>query len=120
MPDSITISLRNLSFFAYHGLYKEEQKTGNEFEINLSVSFPPAGEIIRNLEDSINYAALYEMVRKAMQTTSPLLETIVMELADNIQKAYPVVNKIDISIVKKNPPIEGITGDVAVNFTKIY
>jgi dihydroneopterin aldolase len=36
----ITIELKQLRFLAYHGLYAEERKTGNEFEINLSVSFP--------------------------------------------------------------------------------
>ena len=42
MPGSITIELKGLRFFAYHGLYAEEQKTGNEFEIDLFVTHQPS------------------------------------------------------------------------------
>jgi len=35
----ITLHLEKLQFFAYHGLYEEEKKLGNEFELNISASF---------------------------------------------------------------------------------
>ncbi|MBL7731144.1 MAG: dihydroneopterin aldolase, partial [Chitinophagaceae bacterium] len=35
MPGTITVSLHKLIFRAYHGLYPEERKTGNDFEVNL-------------------------------------------------------------------------------------
>jgi len=37
MGELISIQLKELRFFANHGLYPEEQKIGNEFDINLTV-----------------------------------------------------------------------------------
>jgi dihydroneopterin aldolase len=117
---TITISLTRLRFFAYHGLYAEERKTGNEFEVNLSVSYTPDQKVITELEHSINYVTLHELIKSEMQQHRDLLETFVMELAEKIHDSFPVVKKVEISIDKLHPPIAKFSGNVGVKYTKEY
>ena len=35
----ITIELQNLIFYEHHGIYEEERRVMNSFEVNLSVSY---------------------------------------------------------------------------------
>src|SRR5690242_7494134 len=100
MSNTLTVELKGLRFYAYHGLYAEEKKTGNEFEVNLSVSFEPQGGTITDISDTVNYSKLYTLVRSEMQKPRHLLETFVMELAEMIHLSYPRIRSIDISITK--------------------
>jgi dihydroneopterin aldolase len=120
MDNLITIELKQLRFLAYHGLYATERKTGNEFEINLSVSYQPISGTITGIADTVNYAELYKLLKTEMQKPRHLLETLVMELADIIHVSFPRIKKIEISITKLHVPIAKITGTAGVRFVKEY
>ena len=57
----LTIALEGLQFYAYHGLYPEEQIIGNHFILDIRVSIPEP-EDPGSLNESVNYEVL---------TTSP-------------------------------------------------
>lgn len=120
MSALMTIELRDLHFHAFHGLYPEERKTGNDFRVALDVDYIPSDEIITQIGDTLNYASLYTIVRKAMQTPVDLLETLVMQITDTIHLEFPQAIRIRISIHKLHPPIEQFTGEVGVVYEKIY
>lgn len=67
----MTIELKELRFYAFHGLYGEEKKTGNEFEVSLCVDFDPVETVITNIAVTVNYARLYEIVKRKCK--SPVL-----------------------------------------------
>lgn len=116
----ITIELKQLRFLAYHGLYAEERKTGNEFEINLSVAYQPPSDTITGISDTVNYSGLYELLKTEMQNPRHLLETLVMEVAEVIHLSFPQIKKIEISITKLHVPIAKFTGTAGVRFSKEY
>lgn len=120
MADLLTVELKNLRFFAYHGLYAEEQLTGNEFEVNITVSYTPLSGIITELEETVNYVRLHELTSEAMKKPRPLLETVAMELAAGIHQHFPSVKQVTIAIDKLCPPIVKFTGKVGVRYTKEY
>lgn len=119
MNDTFTISLNHLRFFARHGLYAEEKKIGAEFEVNLSVFFHPA-DVITDLNDTINYAKLYQLLKEEMQKPRELLEAFVMEVSQAIQLSFPSVKKIELSVSKLQAPIAGFTGNVEVKYSKEF
>lgn len=92
---------------------------GNEFEVNLAVSFP-ADKKITSLDDTLNYGELFAMTELKMSAPAALLETIAQELAEEIHERFPQVSTLSISIDKKNPPIPNIRGAAGVSFTKSY
>ena len=120
MQSLLTISLKKLHFFAYHGLYAEERKTGNEFEVNLAVSYLPSPGTITDISDTVNYAHLYELLKAEMQQPRHLLETFLMEATEKIHTTFLQIKKIEISITKLHPPIAKFTGTVGVKYSKEY
>ena len=120
MAGEITIDLKRLRFFAYHGLYKKEKELGGEFEANLSVSFYSSGDEISSLKKTINYEDLFELLKTEMQNPRELLETFVMELTEKIHAQFSLVKKVRISITKLNPPIKLFNGNVTVSYIKEF
>jgi 7,8-dihydroneopterin aldolase/epimerase/oxygenase len=118
MSNLLTIELKQLHFFAFHGLYEEEKKTGNEFEVNLSVDYKPDTVVISEIADTINYAELFDLVKAEMQKPRDLLETLAMEIVELIHSLYPQITKAVISITKLHPPIAAFTGSVGVKYKK--
>jgi dihydroneopterin aldolase len=120
MPGILTIELKQLHFFAHHGLYAEERKTGNEFEVNLIVSYQSTSGTITDISDTVDYVLLYDLLKAEMQKPRHLLETFVMEVTELIHKEFPQIKKVEISITKLHPPIEKFTGTVGVKYSKEY
>lgn len=120
MPGLITIELSKLRYFAYHGLYAEEKKTGNDFEVSLTVSYIPAAMIITGVASTIDYVTLAGIIKAQMNQPEDLLETVAMQIAEKTHLSFPQVKHVEISIMKLNPPIEQFTGQVGVRYRKEY
>ena len=55
--------------------------------------------------DTLNYAALYDLVAREMQQPSKLLEHVAGRIAEAISQAFPQVTSIDLELTKLNPPM---------------
>lgn len=117
MPNILTISLNNVRFRAYHGLYPEERQKGNNFVVNLDVEYEPGPGIITRLEETIDYAVLFEVINDTMQKPVDLLETLVQTIAYAVHEKFPSIKKVSVSVEKLNPPIDEFTGSTAVKYT---
>ena len=113
------IHLHHLSFFCHHGLYEEEKMTGGTFIVNLDLDISNNESVITSINETIDYAAIYEMVKKRMMISVPLLETLAMEIADIIIAASPLINKVSVNIIKLAAPIINFQGQVGVTFSKL-
>jgi len=111
----ITLHLHNLNFFSFHGLYEEEKILGNEYEVNADVMFDEK-KIITGINETINYAKIFEVIKQRMDIPTALLETVAQDLAQQIQAIDPRIKTISISIVKKHPPLSNIQGSVGVSY----
>ena len=116
----VTIILKQLRFFAHHGLYEEERKVSNEFIVDLEVGFESPVPIITKMNETINYIKLYELVKRYMLNTSDLIESLAMKITDDIHHLYPQVKKISISVTKKYPPVINFSRNVAVSYEKEF
>lgn len=116
----LTVSLNNLQFEAYHGVYPEEKILGNSFEVDCSVDIPAPDHIIRHIEETVNYQKLYEIIKSQMEIATPLLETVSMNIGALIHEAFPEVITISVTIRKLRPPINGLKGSTSVTWKKHY
>ncbi len=112
----LSIHLHQLVFHAFHGLYEEEKILGNEFRVDLTVQHHPAVIPIHAINDTINYVALYELVKKRMEVPVLLLETLATSIAQDILLQFVLADTVNISITKLHPPISGFNGQVGVSF----
>jgi dihydroneopterin aldolase len=113
----LTIKLKDLLFRAYHGVYEEERILGGDFIVNVVVDFIPPVMPVQQLEDTLNYEYLFEKVKRRMAIPTPLLETIVMELSEEIIRGFTGVKQVRVAIEKRNPPIPDLSGSVLVSYT---
>lgn len=120
MPEYMRIELTGLRFHAYHGLYPEEKITGGPFEAELIVSYIPPAGTITHLDDTLNYAGLYELLKSEMENPRELLETLAMELVARIHRLYPQVKQVEISLKKLSPPIAAFNGAVGIRYIKEF
>lgn len=116
----LKISLQQLLFRGYHGLYKEEQSTGNQFEVDLEVYFDETSDRIVDLQDTINYGTLYDLVKARMDVPEPLLETLAMDIAQKIKNRYPFIKEINVSVSKLILPLLNFQGKTSVTYSKRY
>jgi dihydroneopterin aldolase len=104
-----TISLEGLEFFAYHGIYEEEQKIGNKYSIDVFITtdLSKAAEEDK-LKLTIDYSEVYEIIRKVMQQKHRLLEHVAHQIIQNSKTQFVDIQSIKVSVSKYNPPIGGI------------
>ena len=102
------IELRGLNFFAYHGVLPEERKQGNTFVVDLSLEANLSRAICTDeLGDTINYASVYEVVRREMDIPSQLLEHVCGRIATALLDEFAAIQRVSVCVVKNNPPLEG-------------
>lgn len=109
-----TITLQNVHFRAYHGLYPQERVEGNDFIINLSAKYYASQAAVIMLEHTIDYGALYAMVQQVMAKPVDLLETVVQQIARLILEQYPQVFEVSVTLEKTRPPIADFNGSALV------
>lgn len=115
-----TIALEGLEFFAYHGYFEEEQKIGNKYGVDLFVdtNFDIAAKD-DDLEGTINYMELFEIVKSEMEISSKLLEHIGQNIVTKIYDKWPKsALKVNVKVRKYNPPIGGICYASSIEITQ--
>ena len=113
------ITLEGMEFFAHHGYYKEEQVIGNKFAVDISVSTDIAGAAEHDeIRETVNYEAMYRIIRKEMNQPTKLLEHIGKRIMDAIFREFPAIYDVEVSISKYNPPVGGICQKATVTLSE--
>ena len=116
----VTIELQHLIFYVHHGIYEEERRVMNSFEVNLSVSYPEVNQVYERISDTISYVNLFKIVQEKMKEPVFLLEKICQGIILNIKHQYPAVSEIRISVFKLQAPIEHFVGKVGVTMQRTF
>ena len=103
---STYIYLRNLRFHALHGVLPQERVTGNDYELTLRIGYPAEEAMLSDaVDETLNYAEVYELVKEEMQTPCNLMERLVRRISDRLFRQFPEIRSIDLWLTKKNPPM---------------
>ena len=100
------IRLEKLRFRAFHGVLPQERLVGGDFVVTVCIGYPWQRAMqTDDVADTLNYAAVYEVVRCEMAVPSQLLEHVAGRMADALLKAFPAVTSIDLWLTKVTPPM---------------
>lgn len=101
------ISLENLRFHARHGAIEQERTVGGDYSVSLRLHVSDArGAVLHDrLEDTVNYAAVYDIVRREMLRPSALLEHVAGRMLQALFDAFPAVCEAEAKVCKLNPPM---------------
>ena len=113
------IRLKNMIFYGYHGVYEFEKEKGTNFEIDLELFTSLAtSSKSDNIEDTINYEDVYELVKKSFGSKSYFL---LEKLADSISKSIfneHNIEKLIIRVRKINAPLDGKLDSVEIELKR--
>jgi dihydroneopterin aldolase len=112
------IYLNDLIFNGFHGVYPAEKKIGNTFKLDVRIQFTPASKTIDKLEQTIDYVQVYALIQKIMAVPTPLLETIVIKIADQILETHPIAESVYVKITKQQLAVPYFEGTTAVDIER--
>lgn len=102
------IKLKNMRFFAYHGVLPQERIVGNEFVVNIKIEVDFVMAISSDdVSDTLNYATVFGLVKNEMQQPSNLLENVAGRIFRSIKNEFPQIKHLEVKLAKLNPPVEG-------------
>jgi dihydroneopterin aldolase len=115
------VELLNMEFYAYHGCFKEEQIIGNRFLVSFSAEtdLTTPGES-DNLDDALNYQALFNMIKAEMEIASHLLESVALRVLKRAERDFPAISWAQVRISKLNPPVGGRVEASSVVMSKTF
>ena len=116
----VVVKLDQLKLHAFHGVYTGEPVVGGDFEVNLEVAYDEGGAGFDNLDDTISYVELLDLVNARMKVPTPLLEKVARLILDDIYLRYPFIKSSRISIIKLQPPIPQFQGRVGISLNRVY
>ena len=95
-------------FYAYHGVGEQETKVGNTFIIDLKIGgdFSKACKSDK-IEDTVNYASVYDKVKIIMNKPCKLLEHLAEKICIQLKHSFKQIEVIEIKLSKINPPLFG-------------
>lgn len=115
------LRLQNLRFFAYHGLYPEEARLGQQFEVDVELygDLSASGRT-DDPADGIDYTVVLGLVEKVVtgdrcQLVEALAERIAAAIAEECGPLELVVR-----VRKPNPPVATQFDGVEVEIRRAY
>lgn len=121
----LDIRLEGLRFYAYHGVLPQERKVGGRYTVDLVLSLPApvddaptcAAVCADDLAGTVNYAEVYDVVRREMDTPSALLEHAAGRILSAVFDAFPLVIGAVVTLRKDTPPMGAACNGCAVTLT---
>lgn len=101
------IHLNSVRLYAYHGVMEQERRVGGDYEVTLSVTLPDDARALERdeLDGTVNYAALYDIICREMAVPAALLEHVAWRIGKAVRTAYPQVQQATVSVTKLTPPL---------------
>ena len=110
-----TIRLKNIKIYAFHGCLIEEGQIGSDYLVNLSVKADLKKAANSDaLADTVDYVMLQKIVQEEMSVRAKLLEHVAKRIIDSVLLKVEMVEKVKVTVAKRNPPISGDVEEVSV------
>ena len=100
------ISLDGLRFHAFHGVLPQERQIGNDYVVSLRAGYDVGtAALTDDVADTLNYAAVFNVVKAEMAVPSHLLERVAWRIGERLMTEFPAITSLDIRLTKQNPPM---------------
>jgi 7,8-dihydroneopterin aldolase/epimerase/oxygenase len=98
------ISLEGMKFYAYHGVYQEEQIIGNYYTIDVFIetNFDKAADE-DDIFKTINYETVYLICQAEMRKKVKLIETLIQNIITALKHQFNTIQNVHLRIQKENP-----------------
>ncbi|WP_294473809.1 dihydroneopterin aldolase [uncultured Bacteroides sp.] len=100
------IFLKDIHYYAFHGVAPQENLIGNEYIINLKlkVDISKAAQT-DEVEDTVSYADVHDVIKNEMAIPSKLLEHVGRRIVEKLFDTFPTIEELEFQLSKRNPPM---------------
>ncbi|MBR1550254.1 MAG: dihydroneopterin aldolase [Bacteroidales bacterium] len=104
-----------MRFYAHHGCFEQERTIGTHFRVDVVFETDTSkAEVSDNIEDTVSYLDVYQVVKREMEIPSNLLEHVARRIGEGIRCGFPTVTAVSVKVSKLNPPLGGQMESVSV------
>ena len=109
------IIVEGIKLYAYHGCMEEEARLGGNYAVDVTIEtdFSEAAAT-DDLSKTVDYVAVYEIVKKEMAIRSKLIERVGHRINASLKKEFTTIIRAEVKITKLNPPINGVVEGVSI------
>ncbi len=109
------IFVEGIKIYAYHGCFKEEADIGTNFQVDVVLDSDLSKPAISDdINDAVNYQAVFTIIKEQMAIRSNLLEHVSKRIVDALFEEFSAVEKIKLKVSKLNVPLGGHIDNVAI------
>jgi len=117
-----TININNLKVFAYHGVFPDETKNGQNFYVSASLqvdaSVPATDD---DLSKAVDYGKVCFFIHDFMtQNTYKLIETLAHNMANALLISFPDIHAVELEVKKPEAPVELSFECISVKVSRKY
>lgn len=116
MTDTLKITLKNCSFYAYHGVFPAEKEIGQRFFVDVELDVQKSEQIADDkLETTVHYGEVFALVEDTVTNAKyDLIETLAHFIGRNICDSFDLVLNAKVTVRKPSAPIPGVLDFVEV------
>jgi len=110
------VEVKGIRVYGHHGCLPEETVIGQEYAVDIIVytNFLAAA-IEDDLTKTIDYVVVNKIVVDEFKTANKLIENVAWRILNSIKSTYKSAEKVEVKVIKFNPPINGDVNYVAVS-----
>lgn len=110
-----TIIVEGIKLYAYHGCLEEEAKIGGNYivDVYMITDFSEAANS-DDLNKTIDYCTVYEIVKKEMAIRSKLIEQVCQRIHSKLKITFSGLHSLKVKVTKLTPPMNGDVEKVSV------
>lgn len=113
------IRVNDITLHAYHGVTPEERAVGTEFRVTVDLTLDATAAMkYDDLNATVNYAQVVQIVRDTMLQPSKLIEHAAWRIINNLAAAFPTLTGGTVTVTKTHPPIS--TPTAGASFTATF
>ena len=117
---SYTVKLNNVKIDAAHGVYDEEKKKEQPFEVDLKATFCRNQDCDDNLNNSLDYQRIYDIVVEVFSDyTFNLIESVAERIIEKVFLLESSMRRVEVSIRKPKVSLRNNRDCVEVTIVKL-
>ena len=101
------VSIKNMVFYGFHGVYEFERELGQRFYVDIDMrgNLEQAGKSDQ-LEETVDYVSVYNHTRDIVEHQRfQLLEALSYNIAGEVLRLQPRVEEVTVRVRKPSVPI---------------
>lgn len=114
----LTVILRRLEFYGYHGVTAEERAVGHRFAVSAEVDVAVPSPLTDEVDETVDYAALGQVLLEALAgEPCRTVEAAASRAARAVLARFPRAVEIRLELTKRLPPVPLTVEETGVRLT---